>query len=82
MALGNHAVGISPEMRKVAVSTTATSLLPPFAMYNVLPSGATARALGIEPIGAPGYGERSTVPTTAFVDVSTTLTVSLVAFAT
>ena len=81
-ALGNHAVGIRPRMARVAISTTATSLFPPLATKRVWPSGETATALGIEPMGASGYGERSTAPTTVSVAVSMALTVSLVALAT
>src|SRR5215467_10593069 len=81
-ALGNQAVGINPRIVRRAASTTATSLFPPLATRSVAPSGETATALGIEPIGAPGYGERSTRPTTVSAEVSITLTESLSALAT
>jgi hypothetical protein len=71
-----------PRTAKLSASTTATSLFPPLATYTVLPSGDTATALGIEPMGAFGYGERSAVRTTVSVDVSMTLSVSDVALAT
>ena len=86
---GYHAVGINPATSSTdptcagrASRTTATSLSPAFATYNVDPSGLTARAFGLAPTGASAYGRRSIVRRTEFDEVSITLTESESAFAT
>ena len=58
------------------------SLSPPLVTYRVDPSELIARAFGLPPTGAFGYGRRSIVRSTEPVTESSTLTESESAFAT
>src|SRR5262249_5927768 len=67
-AVGYQPVGMKPLTwlwLGTAMSITATQLLSALATYNVLPSGARARASGVLPSGALGNREVRIVSVTA-----------------
>ncbi len=79
---GYHAVGMSPRIACVWMSTIATALRPPRATKSVAPSGARASAVGATPFCFKPKGSRGIVDTTRWVPVSTTDSESELALAT